>query len=198
MQKNTLLIKELENVAPHNERHLLALFALLGIPKTYIDIGCGIGTMVKTAARLGVHAKGIDVIEVAVEPTDPPYYFEQHDLNTMYRCNEEFDLVTCLEVAEHLDNGKPLCKSLSYLVKLGGILVFTAATPGQGGIDHISLLPPSNWRGWLVDNGLTYSRQLTIMLAMVWSNIHSPLGHLASNLQVFTKGSVRTPSGIEV
>lgn len=192
------MYEELCKVAPHNERHILALFSLFGIPDSYIDVGSGIDTMVKTAAKLGVRSKGIDILDSVVQSNDPPYFHINHDLNKVYRTKETFDLVTCLEVAEHLEDGKALCKTLALLVKLGGILVFTAATPGQGGIDHISLRPPSDWREWLTINGLTYNRQLTMMLCLIWTNIHSPLGFLSANLQVFTKGSVITKSGIVV
>ena len=39
-----------------NRKHLLAMFALLDVPGTYLDVGCGNGRMVNVAKQLGVDA----------------------------------------------------------------------------------------------------------------------------------------------
>src|SRR6185436_3241542 len=48
-----------------------------------------------------------------------------------------FDLVVCLEVAEHLpsEHAKPFVESL---VRLAPAVLFSAAIPGQGGTHHIN------------------------------------------------------------
>lgn len=45
--------EELTSQSEWNLRHALTAFALLGRPNTLWDIGCGDGTLVNTARRLG-------------------------------------------------------------------------------------------------------------------------------------------------
>ena len=55
-----------------------------------------------------------------------------------------FDLVLCLEVAEHLpaDSAPTLIDSL---VSLGPVIVFSAAIPYQGGTHHVNEQRPEYW-----------------------------------------------------
>ena len=53
----------IEILAPHdveNERHAMAMFAVLGQPASYLDVGSGTGAMVNLARKLGVDAYGLD------------------------------------------------------------------------------------------------------------------------------------------
>ena len=41
----------LKETSEYNVRHLLSAFALMGIPKSYLDVGCGDGAMVVMPTR---------------------------------------------------------------------------------------------------------------------------------------------------
>jgi hypothetical protein len=74
------------------------------------------------------------------------------DLSRRFDLNERFDLVTCLEVAEHLapDSSAALIDSL---VAHSDLVLFSAATPGQGGENHINERPLAFWQDLFAERG---------------------------------------------
>lgn len=175
------------SMRPHNIKHILATFAYFGIPESFLDIGCGDGAMVEIARKLGVQAYGVDQI---VQEDWPDYYFYRNIVDP-FRLPSPVDMVFCAEVAEHIHETSHghLMDTLTENMKSGvsAHLIFTAAHPGQDGTGHVATRPAVYWRRELTNRGLTYSRMDTLNLALLWSHIESPLGHLATNLQVFEK-----------
>lgn len=169
----------------YNVRHLLTIFARLGIPKTYLDIGCGTGMMVRTARLLGVESFGIDQL---VEPDWPAYFFHLN-LVDYFKLSEPVELVTCFEVAEHIHESAhaTLCDTIVDNVAPGGTLLFSAARPGQLGTGHVSLRPAEYWGHQFTLRKMTQDALLTMNLALLFSNIHSPLNYFWDNLQVWVK-----------
>jgi 2-polyprenyl-3-methyl-5-hydroxy-6-metoxy-1,4-benzoquinol methylase len=73
-------------------------------PNTVIDVGCGVGTWLAVLAENGVaDVWGIDgdYVDRALLEI-PEERFLPHDLTKPVRLERRFDLVLCLEVAEHL------------------------------------------------------------------------------------------------
>jgi len=170
-----------------NIRHLLCAFARLGIPKSYLDIGCGTGTMVNTARMLGVDAFGVDQL---VEEGTWPSHFYHKNLVDYFKLPQEVELVTCIEVGEHLHESAhaTLCDTIcNNLAHGGNYLIFSAARPGQGGTGHISCRPAEYWAQEFIARGLTQNLHLTMNLALLFSNINTPLNYWWDNLMVFEK-----------
>lgn len=166
-----------------NHRALMAVWALLGRPETYMDFGCGSGAMVRLGRACGIDAVGVDII------AEPPDII--HDLRQPLQLDRKFQLTTSIEVAEHLpaDTAPIFCQTVvDHLIDNGGWFVFTAALPGQPGHHHVNLIPPFEWREKLSEAGLTYHETATVKLALLWTQTTGPLQHLPANLQVFVKG----------
>lgn len=177
-------LEELEGVQDWNRRHALAIFALLGFPRTLLDVGCGDGTMVKTARSLGIEAFGVDQLE-------NEGWFYQHNLVNPFKADKKCQQVWCIEVAEHLDATAhaTLCDTLNDNLEDHGLLVFSAAHPNQGGMGHVSERPTKYWMDQFSLRELGYRKDLTVNLSLLWSNIGSPLYWLSSNILIFEKGS---------
>lgn len=180
-------LRGLNGMSEHNTRHLLSAFAYFGVPKSFLDVGCGDGTMVKLARLLGVDAYGVDQL---VQPDWPSYYFYRN-LVDAFRLEKPVAMVMCIEVAEHIHETAhgtfmdTLTENME--AEVSARLIFSAAHPGQDGTGHVATRPAKYWREELTNRGLTYNRMDTLNLALLWSHIQSPLGHLAANLQVFEK-----------
>lgn len=165
-----------------NERAFAAFVAWQGVPKTYLDLGSGTGAMVNFARKLGVDAWGVDVIN------GPEGHFIHHDLAQPLALNRRFAVISCIEVAEHLpeDGASVLCDTIARHLAPGGLLIFSAATPGQGGEHHVNCQPPVYWRARLHERGISYRSDYTKELALLWALTTGPAaGWLAANLQVF-------------
>lgn len=166
-----------------NERHLLAMFAVFGVPDGYFDVGSGTGAMVNMARKFGVEAFGVDQIE------RPESYLYVSDLTKTfelpYLVMRRFGIVSCLEVAEHLP---PECDSIicdTIARHASRWVVFSSAHPGQGGDDHIGIRPVTHWRTLMFDRGLQFDDVMTTRLSLAWLNIHTPHYWLPDNVMVF-------------
>src|SRR5262245_19329109 len=72
-------------------------------PKSVVDVGCGPGTWLAEFARRGVREYlGIDGFANPAMLEFDPRRFLQRDLTRPLELTRPFDLVVCLEVAEHL------------------------------------------------------------------------------------------------
>lgn len=181
-------LKGLSEMDIHNTRHILSLFAFLGIPESYMDVGCGTGVMVKIARRLGVRAYGVDQL---VTPEYGEGFFHQNLVNYFELPDGPVDVVTCFEVAEHIHESAhaTFCDTLCKNLKGGGghYLIFSAARPGQGGTGHVACRPAEYWHQEMILRGLSYHGQFTMNLALLFSNTRSSLNYMWDNLIVFEK-----------
>lgn len=118
-----------------------------GVPPSVLDIGCGTGTWLRAFADRGTTIiKGIDGSVVGDELLFVPHdAVANADLNQPIRLGRTFDLVICLETAEHIEpeNAETLIDSL---VAHGDNILFSAAAPGQGGTHHVNCQWPSYWQ----------------------------------------------------
>ena len=119
-------------------------------PQRVLDIGCGPGIYVDALRKRDINAFGYDIDE----RVDGKEYLKQE---SMFDVEDQGDLVTCIEVAEHIDGemNDEIASSLHRLVAPGGTLIFSAAQPGQAGTGHINCQVPEYWAEKLGATGLT-------------------------------------------
>jgi hypothetical protein len=119
-----------------------------GVPKTMIDYGSGDGWWSHSFKRIGSeHAYAVELDPIAADHTPEDVYFVQHDLRLpLTDLTGKFDLVMCLEVAEHIPKHLAHNALLATLTKsVGNVLIFSAAQPGQNGTGHVNLQHLNYW-----------------------------------------------------
>lgn len=115
-------------------------------PGSILDVGCGRGVWLAAWKSRGAECVlGLD--GAYVQPGTlriAPEEFRATDLAFPFDLGRRFDLVQCLEVAEHLPEAAagPLVASLT---RHGDVVLFSAAPPGQGGEHHVNERPPEYW-----------------------------------------------------
>ena len=115
--------------------------------ESVLDVGCAQGVWLKAWRDSGgMDCAGIDSDHVPrdgllIDAKD----FTPADLSRGVSLGRTFDLVQSLEVAEHLppDAAETF---VANLVRHGRFILFSAAPPGQGGLNHVNEMPYEYWR----------------------------------------------------
>lgn len=149
--------------------------------KEIIDIGCGGGILAESLAKLGAKVTGIDM------GNEPLTVAKLHALEAGININYEkitaeekastnaatFDIVTCMEMLEHVPDPASIIKACSDLVKPGGYVFFSTLNKTiksylmaivaaekvlklvpDGTHDHNSFIKPSTLIGWAEEHDL--------------------------------------------
>jgi SAM-dependent methyltransferase len=135
-------------------------------PTSVVDVGCGIGTWLRTLAEIhDCEILGIDGAYVPAERRRiPADRFVERDLGLPLRLDRAFDLAICLEVAEHLPDERS-AGLVRDLTALAPVVLFSAAVPGQGGTDHVNEQWPSYWAERFAAVGY---RPLDLLRPAIW------------------------------
>jgi hypothetical protein len=119
-----------------------------------LDVGCGRGAWLREWQNAGVKiAHGVDGPYIRQESLlIPSQDFTAVDLSRKFDLRRRYDLVGSLEVAEHLPRSSSET-FISSLVAHSDLVLFSAATRGQGGENHINERPLSFWQDAFAAHG---------------------------------------------
>lgn len=149
--------------------------------KEVIDVGCGGGILSESLAKLGANVTGIDMGE------EPLNIAKLHALESNVAVNyqritaeemaqesaEKFDVVTCMEMLEHVPDPSSIISACAKMVKPNGYVFFSTLNKTiksyllaivaaekvlklvpDGTHNHDAFIRPSTLIGWAEDNGL--------------------------------------------
>ena len=149
--------------------------------KKVIDVGCGGGILSESLAKLGADVTGIDM------GTEPLNVAKLHALESQLDINyqkitaeekaqqhpEAFDMVTCMEMLEHVPDPASIIKACADLVKPGGLVFFSTLNKSiksylmaivaaekifklvpDGTHDHDKFIRPSQLIAWAHESNL--------------------------------------------
>jgi SAM-dependent methyltransferase len=123
-------------------------------PASALDLGCGVGTVLHALKRrgcadiLGVEGPWLEQENLVISKSE----FRSADLTKPLRINRVFDIAMCLEVAEHLE-ARYADTIVQTLCHLSSRIVFSAAIPYQGGMNHVNERWQSFWAAKFLDRG---------------------------------------------
>lgn len=181
--------KSLRKFREWNERAMWAILALLGRPQGHLDMGCGDSSMLRVSKFAGVkNVLGIEVSSHARTIAPQRVHVMVRDLTQpLEKLRGRFDLVTCIEVAEHVTPEGTDIFLDNVTRNVAERLIFTAAPPGQDGTGHINCRPAPEWVDMIEGRGLHYNDHLTERLKDSWIYATGPMFWLPQNVMVFGK-----------
>ena len=150
-------------------------------PGMVLDMGCGAGLTIARLQQLGHEVRGIEGSRHGVAAA-PPEVSPVVTLGSVLEapCLLAARVAICTEVAEHIpaEHADELVASVSGAAH--GMIIWSAAPPGQGGVDHCNEQPPEYWLekfaalGWVPDTVKTRALQ---NLMRAWCAQHNGAAH---------------------
>ncbi len=151
------------------ELYLKHIERVIGRKGRLLDIGCATGFFMEVAKNHGWEVEGIEISEYAAEVGRAKgLSIKTGTLENVSFPEKSFDVVTLLDVVEHLKDPKPVLTEVRKLLKGGGVVVVTS--PDAGSIwariwgskwqlvvppEHLILFNRSNFKELLTRLGLT-------------------------------------------
>ncbi len=150
--------------------------------KKVIDIGCGGGILSESMAQRGALVSGIDMSEPSIEVAKLHLYESNLAIDYQRTTAEafaeqhphSFDVVTCMELLEHVPDPASLIQACAKLVKPGGHIFFSTINRNpkaylfaivgaeyllkmlpKGTHDFAKFIRPSELAAWARESGLT-------------------------------------------
>lgn len=113
-------------------------------PSTVLDAGCAKGFLVAALRERGVQASGFDVSDVAIAEAATKAKKHVRIGSLTEPIKGRFDLVTCIEVIEHLDPADAAAAVANLCGASDRILL--SSTPGSlDEATHVNVQPPERW-----------------------------------------------------
>jgi len=179
-----------------------------------LDVGCGGGLLTESLSRLGAQVTGIDLSQEILELAK--MHAAQQSLDVDYRymnaeqLSEErpntFDVVTCMEVLEHIPQPEQVVSACSRLLKPGGhaffatlnrsLKSFAFAIVGAEYVLHLlpigshtygNLIRPDELRSWARKNNLEFVSSASVVYNLITRKFSIAPHHDVSYMMHFTR-----------
>lgn len=133
-------------------------------PKSLIDVGCGVGDLLKEFDKRQIMCYGIEGSDNVV-----PYLMVDkekvfiRDLRVPLNLGLQCDLAICLEVVEHIEE-EYADQLITNLIGLSRKVLISAAPPGQGGHGHVNCQPSDYWIYKFANQGYVFDKSTTLSI----------------------------------
>lgn len=132
--------------------------------KRAVDVGCGAGLLCEPLARLGAQVTGVDAAEENIGVARA--HAAQSGLAIDYRAGsvaairgETFDLVTSMEVIEHVTDPAEFIAGLAAVLAPGGLMVLS--TPNRTALSRLAMITVGEGTGMIPRGTHDWSQFLT-------------------------------------
>lgn len=169
----------------NSAKEIVPLFLSYYAPNSVLDVGCGLGSWLKVFEENKCEIFGIDGDYIRTEDLIfDEHKFKDYDLNVKFDLQKKFDLVTSLEVAEHItsENAQVFIDSLC---KHGDLILFSAAIPGQEGTLHFNEQYNDYWINLFSKNDY---HCIDFLRHKIWNNTNISWWY-RQNILIFIKNS---------
>ena len=124
-------MKALHDINPLRANYIDGIAKVAG--KTLLDVGCGAGILSEAMAQRGAEVSGIDMGDEALQVANLHLHESNLTINYQQSTAEDFaeknvgtyDIITCMEMLEHVPDPASVVKACADLCKPGGDVFFS-------------------------------------------------------------------------
>ncbi|MEO8085162.1 MAG: methyltransferase domain-containing protein, partial [Ardenticatenales bacterium] len=113
-------------------------------PRTAMDVGCALGFLVETLRERGVDARGIDLSAYAIGQAHPDVAPYLAVASATAPLPGRYDLVTCIEVLEHMPRDDA-DRAIDVLTSAADDILFSSSPTDHAEPTHLNVQPPEAW-----------------------------------------------------
>ena len=145
-------------------------------PSVMLDAGCALGVFVEELRIRGVDAWGIDVSGHAIEsvPAEVAGFCKQGSLADAFPPGlpERFDLVSCIEVLEHMDRAQA-DRAIGRICAVTDRVLFSSTPEGHAEPTHFNCRAPEEWSAVFARHGLFREVDTDASFLAPWAVVYS-------------------------
>lgn len=113
-------------------------------PTSTLDVGCAFGFLVEALRDRGVDAKGTDFSEYAVSQAGGSAVGHCSVRSALEPIHDRYDLITCVEVIEHIEQGNDRI-ALEHMARATDRILLSSTPFDYAEPTHINVQPPEYW-----------------------------------------------------
>jgi len=137
-------------------------------PRTVLDVGCARGLLVQAFAVQGVDARGMDISEHAIASAHEDVRERLVVASATEPISGPYDLVSCIEVLEHLSPADAQL-SIDRMTEVTDRILFSSSPGDHDEPTHINTHPTEQWAAWFAERGFFRRSDLDMGMIAPWS-----------------------------
>jgi GT2 family glycosyltransferase/SAM-dependent methyltransferase len=159
----------LDAVARSSAAAMAATIKRIFHPDSVIDVGCGAGTLLAQLKQHGLEVRGLEYSDAGIARCrEKGVQVEKFDLESKEAVQGKSDITVSFEVAEHLPESLA-DNYIRVISQFSPVVIMSAATVGQGGLDHVNEQPHEYWIEKMERRGFDYDKQCSYQVREEWA-----------------------------
>lgn len=158
---------------------LVAMFE----PATALDVGCAKGLLVQALVLKGVDAVGTDIADYAIENSHPDVRRRLSVRSATEAIEGRYDLVSCIEVLEHM-SPQEAQQAIDSMCAATDRILFSSTPADFAETTHVNVRPTAQWAAWFAERGFYRRVDVDMSFLTPWAI-------------VFERGELSKPSIVE-
>lgn len=137
-------------------------------PQNALDVGCGLGFLVEDLRQRGVDAFGVDISDYAIRQVHldiQPYCWVGSVIDPLPR---KYDLITCIEVLEHLSHSEAK-QGIENLCQYSDDILFSSTPLDYKELTHFNVRPPEYWAELFAHHGFFHDIEFDASFITPWA-----------------------------
>ncbi|WP_107767861.1 class I SAM-dependent methyltransferase [Nocardioides terrigena] len=140
----------------------------LRAPSTVLDVGCAKGLLVQALVERGVDARGFDISEFAIAGAHPDVRDRVFVGTATDPIAGRFDLVTCIEVLEHMSSDEAQ-RAIDHMCSVTDAILLSSSPSDFGEPTHVNVQQPATWAAWMAERGFYRRTDADLSFLTPWA-----------------------------